>query len=187
MSGRIIFMTEEPSMGQVLRHLLPLLQPDFREHEHWVIINHQGKADLERSYPNKLQRWNEAGVKFVILRDNDGSDCVALKRRLVEKVPARAPEYLVRIVCQELESWFLGDMAAVAAAYPAAGRHPQFSSLSKRDPDILANASDLIRELSGTGAKISRAVEIAQKMQPTGNRSTSFQVFVSGLRKLRTA
>jgi hypothetical protein len=45
----------------------------------------------------------------------------------------------------------------------------------------------LIRELTGTGAKISRAVEIAQKMQPTGNRSTSFQVFVSGLRKLRTA
>ena len=53
MKGRVIFMTEERSMGETLRYLLPKLYPDFLENEHWLIINHQGKSDLECSYPRK--------------------------------------------------------------------------------------------------------------------------------------
>ena len=171
-------------MAATLRNLLPILFPDFLEGEHWVIIHHQGKADLERSYPRKMQAWGEPGVRFIILRDNDGADCLVLKQRLVGKVPNGAPAYLVRIVCQELEGWFLGDLAAVAAAYPAAAQHPQFKSLSRSDPDQLANASELIRQLTGTQTKIGRAGAIAERMLPANNRSTSFQVFVKGLRKL---
>ena len=46
MNGRIIFLTEEASMGATIRNLLPKLYPDFREFEHWLIINHQGKPHL---------------------------------------------------------------------------------------------------------------------------------------------
>jgi hypothetical protein len=183
MSGRIIFMTEEASMEATLRKLLPKLFPNFREHEHWLIIHHQGKSDLERSYPRKMKEWREPGVRFIILRDNDGADCLALKQKLVSKVPDNAPAYLVRIVCQELESWLLGDMDAIAAAYPAAARHQSFKSLSKIDPDKLTNASELMKNLTGTQAKISRAAMIAEYMQPASNRSTSFHVFVNGLNR----
>ena len=174
-------------MDATLRNLLPKLFPDFREFEHWLIIHHQGKSDLERSYPRKMKEWREKDVRFIILRDNDGSDCLVLKQRLVSKVPNPAPEYLVRIVCQELESWFLGDLAAVVAAYPAAARHRQFKRLSRSDPDQLANASDLIRHLTGTQTKIGRAGEIAKQMQPASNRSSSFQVFVNGLSRFVSA
>jgi hypothetical protein len=187
MTGRIVFMTEEPSMDATLRNLLPKLFPDFREFEHWLIIHHQGKSDLERSYPRKMKEWREPGVRFIILRDNDGSDCLVLKQKLVSKVPNSAPGYLVRIVCQELESWFLGDMPAVAAAYPTAAKHQQFKALSKRDPDNLTNASELIKQLTGTQTKIGRAAEIAKQMQPANNRSTSFQVFVNGLSSFLSA
>ena len=168
-------------MDATLRNLLPKLFPDFRESEHWLIIPHQGKSDLERSYPRKMKEWREPGVRFIILRDNDGSDCVDLKQRLVSRVPGHVTDYLVRIVCQELESWFLGDLAAVAAAYPVAARHQQFKSLARSDPDQFTNASELIASLTGTRTKIARAGEIAKQMQPASNRSTSFQVFVSGL------
>lgn len=174
-------------MDATLRNLLPNLFPDFREFEHWLIIHHQGKSDLERSYPRKMREWREPGVRFIILRDNDGADCLVLKHRLVSKVPNHAPEYLVRIVCQELESWFLGDLAAVTAAYPAAARHQQFKSLTKSDPDQLTNAADLIKQLTGTQAKIGRAGEIAKQMQSANNRSASFHVFVNGLSRFISA
>ena len=173
-------------MGTTLRKLLPKLFPDFHEFEHWLIINHQGKSDLERSYPRKMQEWREPGVRFMILRDNDGADCVAMKKQLVAKIPNNAPEYLVRIVCQELESWFLGDMDAVAEAFPGAHRHNMFKTISKRDPDKLTNASELVRQLTGTHIKVGRADKIAKCMEPAINRSASFHVFVNGLTKLFT-
>lgn len=46
------------------------------------IIHHQGKSDLERSYPRKMKEWREKDVRFIILRDNDGSDCLVLKKGL---------------------------------------------------------------------------------------------------------
>ncbi|CAK0760795.1 DUF4276 family protein [Gammaproteobacteria bacterium] len=171
-------------MDAALRNLLPKLVPNLREYEHWLIIHHQGKSDLERSYPRKMREWREPGVRFIILRDNDGGDCLALKQRLVSRVPENAPAYLIRIVCQELESWLLGDMDAVAAAYPAATRHQRFKMLSKSDPDKLTNASEMMKDLTGTRAKVGRASRVAQQMQPTCNRSTSFQVFVSALNRL---
>src|SRR5580698_6282898 len=110
MKGRIIFMTEEESMGKTLRELLPKLFPGFLEYEHWLILEHNGKSDLEASYPRKMREWREPNVKFVILRDNDGANCRKLKRQLISKIPHGTPEFLIRIVCQELESWFLGDL-----------------------------------------------------------------------------
>jgi hypothetical protein len=95
MTGRIIFMTEEPSMGQTLRHILPKVCPDFREFEHWLILNHQGRSDLEQSFPRKMRHWQEPGIKFIILRDNDGSNCRDLKQRLVSMAPPDAHEFQV--------------------------------------------------------------------------------------------
>ena len=40
MKGRIIFMTEEESMGKALRELLPKLSPGFIEYQHWLILDH---------------------------------------------------------------------------------------------------------------------------------------------------
>ena len=166
-------------MGRALEVLLPKLWPGGAEKSDWLIINHQGKSQLESSYPRKLRTWNELGVRFLILRDNDGSDCRELKRRLVRLVPPGSPEHRIRIVCQELESWFLGDLAAVVKAYPGARRKPNFRQCERSDPDQATNAADLLKELTGTGVKVERAKSIAKHMTPALNRSHSFQVFCS--------
>jgi hypothetical protein len=187
MNGRIIFMTEEPSMGATLRNLLASFFPEIEEFTNWLIIDHQGKSDLEKSIPKKLRVWNEPSVRFVILRDNDGGDCRALKKRLQMLIPDGAPLTLIRIVCQELESWFLGDLAAVVQAYPEAGKKQTFKSQRTRDPDEATNAKEILAQLTGTTAKIYRASNISAQMRRDGNRSTSFNVFVSGLERLISA
>jgi hypothetical protein len=121
----------------------------------------------------------------VILRDNDCGDCIARKARLRDLASDRdASEVLIRIVCQELESWFLGDLAAINAVYNRTGISPDNIPAKFRDPDKLANAAKELAQLTGTNAKVSRAESIAQEMNLSANRSKSFQVFVSGLQRL---
>lgn len=171
-------------MSVTLRAVLPRVFPDFCEAEHWLVIDHQGKSDLEASFPRKMSAWREPGVRFIILRDNDGADCGILKERLLALMPSNSPEHRIRIVCQELESWFLGDLAAVATAFPSAKRESSFRTLRPRDPDTLTNASELLKNLTGTGAKVTRAIAIAAHMNPAANRSKSFEVLMSGVANL---
>lgn len=172
-------------MKAALSKILPKLLPDFREHEHWMILAHEGKSDLEKSFPRKVKQWQEPGAQFVILRDNDGGDCVALKRRLLAMLSHNADRCLIRIVCQELESWLIGDEAALVEAYPEATKRGSLNQLAKRDPDVFTNASELIQQMTGTVAKTYRAEQIAIHMEPDRNRSTSFQVFRRGVELLR--
>src|SRR5690606_3439693 len=136
--------------------------------------------DLEASINRKIRGWREPGVRFLVARDQDGADCVKLKARLADLVPANPrPEHRIRIVCQELESWLLGDIGAIADAYPQARKHASFRTWSKRDPDSFTNAADMVANLTGTKAKTNRAKEIAARMTDLdSNRSHSFQVFL---------
>ena len=111
---RVIFLLEEASMRDLLVGLLPRLYPNTV----FECLAHEGKNDLEKSIPRKLRAWREPGVRFVILRDNDGDDCVRLKRRLLQSCQqAGRPDTLVRIVCQELEAGYLGEPDALAEAF----------------------------------------------------------------------
>ena len=76
--SRVVFLLEEYSMKVLLEGLLPRLVPCLP----FLCVPHEGKQDLERSIPRKLRAWREPGVRFVVVRDNDGSDCRALKARL---------------------------------------------------------------------------------------------------------
>jgi hypothetical protein len=112
--NRLVFMLEEPSMKTLLEELLPRLFPalDF------LCIAHEGKSDLEKSIPRKLRAWAVPGDRFVVVRDNDGGDCLALKDHLSGVCQsAGRTETLIRIVCQELEAWYLGQPDAIAVAF----------------------------------------------------------------------
>jgi hypothetical protein len=99
--SRLVFLLEEPSMRALLEGVLPRLFPDLV----FLLIPHEGWSDLEKSLPRKLRAWNFPGDRFVVLRDNDGSDGRALKARLSKLCAEEAgrPDTLVRIACQELE------------------------------------------------------------------------------------
>lgn len=161
-------------MSVALRTLFEAQWPERIHGVDWHIISFQGKADLKRRMAEKMRAWNYGAPHFVILRDNDGANCRALKEKIrVDAEKGKKPHH-IRIVCQELESWFVGDLDAVARAYP--NRHIRANVGKYRDPDRLKNASQELARLVGERGKVGRAERIAQHMQPNRNRSVSFRV-----------
>nr|VFK12937.1 MAG: protein of unknown function (DUF4276) [Candidatus Kentron sp. LFY] len=179
----IVFLVEEESMCVALRELLPKIFPDWKEKEDWRCIPHEGKADLENSVPRKLRGWRTPGDRFVILRDQDESDCLDVKRHLVNLCKeADRPDILIRIPCRELEAWFLGDLPAIARAYDAPSIIRKGGKKRFRDTDAVSRPSDVLYEWTGVRKKIDRARRISTQMDVDKNLSPSFNVFVSGLR-----
>ena len=123
-------------------------------------------------------------MRFVLVRDNDGSDCGTLKARLLNLLPEPRERHLVRIVMQELESWFLGDLPAVGKAYGKPALARLTNKEPYRDPDRLRGSSELLERLTMDRSKRLRATRIALHMSLDGNASRSFQVFCEGVRKL---
>ena len=122
---RLEFLVEERSMAEVLKVLLPRILPaSWVLDENYFIRPHEGKSDLKRSIPKKLKGFaqhKEQTTGFIIIQDQDSNDCRQLKQELVALCKAnQAPniKFLVRIVCHELEAWYLGDMKAIQAVFP---------------------------------------------------------------------
>ena len=178
----IVLLTEERSLKVTVDHLIRRHYPRLVEGSDWFVLPFSGKSDLENNILVKMRCWNYGDPVFVILRDADGGDCVALKQRLRKLAkPAKKP-FKIRIVCQELESWFLGDAAAVKQAYPRSS----FSNEQERyrNPDRLTNASEELAKLTGDSTKVRRALTIATHLVPSRNCSHSFQMFGRTLQQL---
>ena len=119
------------------------------------------------------------------MRDNDSANCIDLKGRLRALcVQAGQPQTLVRLVCQELESWYLGDLASLSAAFDqprvdTPAHRKRFSS-----PDTWQKPSLEVKRLVPIFQKNSGARVMAQYLNPETNNSHSLQVFVAGVRKV---
>ena len=168
-------------MRDLLNGLLPRLYPKLD----FLCLAHEGKSDLERSIPRKLRAWREPGVRFVILRDNDGGDCLLLKQRLMQSCRAAGrPDTIVRIVCQELEAWYLGEPDALADAFGKESLRRIGGRARFRDPDAVQQPSDALRRLVPGFRKVKGAKSMADFLTRERNRSRSFQVLLCGLDKL---
>lgn len=178
---QIVFLLEEASMSEVLNRILPRILPDGID---FICIAHNGKTSLKDSIPKKLRAWLAPDVRFVIVHDKDSNDCRTLKADLMAlALEANRPDTLVRIICTELESWFLGDLDAVEMAY-----HLNLAKVKQkskfRDPDRIANAKEELRKLIPSYQMISGSKSIAEYMNPHNNKSCSFSVFISGVQRL---
>ena len=168
-------------MKALLDGLLPRLFPDLP----FFCLAHEGKRDLEKSIPRKLRAWREPGVRFVVLRDNDGGDCIALKRRLVELCRRdQRRNVLVRIVCQELEAWYLGEPDALADAFDRNELRRLGNRARYRDPDAIRRPSDAVGERIPDFQKISGARRLARHLTRERNRSASFHALMRGIEAL---
>ena len=179
---KLIFLLEEPSTKYLLLELLPRILPP---HVDFQVIPHNGKRDLEKSIPKKLRGWNEPGdIRFVILHDQDNKDCIELKQSLLELCKVTDRPVLVRIACQELESWYFGDINALTKAYGKT----KLKNLSKqkkyRIPDNIPSPKEELYKLIPDHQQIEGAKRIAPHMDIKNNTSVSFQVFVTGIQRL---
>jgi hypothetical protein len=113
------------------------------------------------------------------------SDCIKLKQRLKHLCQqAGQPDALIRIICHELESWFLGDLAAVEKAFQITGLAKQQNKNKFRFPDSLANASEELSKLVQGYDKVRGARAIAPHLDLINNRSHSFHAFITGVQNL---
>jgi len=176
--SRLVFLLEEYSMKVFLDRLIPRLFPDLP----FLCVPHEGKQDLQKSIPRKLRAWREPGVRFVVVHDNDSAECSSLKEELVGLCRKGSREdTLVRIAVQELEAWYIGDPAALAAAFS----DPSLESIERRgqyrDPDAVVRPSAELTRLVPAFQKVSGARRMSTQLTREGNRSRSFSVFLRGI------
>jgi Domain of unknown function (DUF4276) len=179
---KLVFLLEEQSMQEALKGVLPGLVP---KHVSWQCVPHEGKQDLDRSIPRKLRGWREPGVHFVVVRDQDSADCQTLKARLRRLcADGHRPDTLIRIACRELESWFLGDLAAVEVGTGVKNLSRLQDRRKFHDPDSPGSPASVLKEIAPGYQKVSGARRIGPYMDLERNRSHSFRVFVKGIRGL---
>lgn len=192
-------LVEEPSSAAALQLLIPRIRDDLS----FKLYEFQGCRDLLAKLPERFRgfsRYLPTDWRVVVLIDRDRKDCLALKQQILgmaRKAGLRtaprgrdAAQLLVRIAIEELESWFIGDAAAVRAAYAGVPKDLE-KKAAFRDPDALVNTWEHLEQLLQRAGhfkaglqKIRCAREIAAHMNPEINRSRSFQVFRDGLRAL---
>lgn len=176
----LVVMVEEQSAKELLDIILPKLVPSGTA---LYVLKHSGKSDLRKSVPNKLRGWNTPDTKFVVLQDQDSADCYSLKQEWQTMCNNIREGVLVRIVCTELESWYFGDLLALERAYVQ-----KISYIIKkrkyRDPDKIKNPKKELQKLLPKYQPIDGAKKIGLHMDVDGNTSTSFNMFVSGIRKM---
>ena len=179
----VVFLVEEVSMADFLEELLPRLIPSLD----FICVSHDGKSDLEKSLASKLRSWRRPHVRFVVMRDQNGEDCRVVKAKLKDLcIQGRRPDSLTRIVCRELEAWYMGDANALAEAYPEVARSIR-TSLGKqqfRDPDNVVRPSKALAKLIPSFQK-RIAARAMGKLLARENRSRSYQVFLAGVDRLQ--
>ena len=175
-------MAEESSIQPVFEKLAPQLNLSGARIR---VIPHQGFSDLEKSLPRKLKAWRNPHARFLIIRDNDSGDCVEHKQHLQKIVrdSGREGQSIVRIICQELEAWFLGDRQAL---HDAGILEVNVNHASIRgDVDQIVKPSQKLDRLIVQGyEKRVGAHTVSSHMRVSRNTSRSFQNTMEALEKL---
>lgn len=180
----LVFCLEEPSAKMMLQGVLPrLLCQDITIR--YIVF--EGKQDLHKQLSNKIRFWQQPNSYFIILRDQDSGNCTNIKLQLQELCKkAGRPDSLVRIACHELESFYLGDLAAIEVGLGLQGLAKQQQSKKFRDPDRLNNAAEeLIKLTQKHYQKIDGSRRIGPHLRLDGNNcSTSFKALITGIKQL---
>ncbi|MEO3945778.1 DUF4276 family protein [Gorillibacterium sp. CAU 1737] len=184
-------LVEEPSMKSALDVIIPKIIGDGHDFDIHVF---RGKQDLMSKLDQRLRayakiRTPEWDFRIVVLVDEDRQDCSDLKQTMVAKAELSGVGDITlnRIVVEELEAWFFGDIPALRAVYPKVpetiGEQIRF-----RNPDQIPGGTHeaLDRVLQQNGYRIGlikteAAANISKHMDPWRNKSKSFQVFRDGL------
>lgn len=198
---RLYVLVEGPSEKALLDVWLGRLLKGHR----YTVIKHRGKGKLPHDpmalidprreglldqLPARLRAYGKAldpsTDRVVVLVDADEEDCTALKKRLVSllKQINPRPEVIFRIAVEETEAFYLGDRAAIRAAFPQA----RFTRLRSYKQDSVCGTWELFQEVIGAMSedKVGWAERMAPHLtvDPLQNESPSFRQLCYGLQRL---
>lgn len=186
----LFFFVEEPSIEPVIKKLMKIIDKSI----FYQVFIHQGKQDLELTLPKTIPSVSRVpNSRIIILRDQDKDDCLLVKKNLIEKVSlVCCSPFKIRIVCRELESWFLGDMNAIQTAFPRFNSKKYVNKAQFRNVDSIIKPNQIlfriIPELN-EGTYISKrklSEKISNYLCIENNKSTSFNNFVKAVNLLLT-
>lgn len=179
----LVFFLEEPSAQEMLEGLLPRILPTETQRRYIVF---RGKQDMEKNLTKRLRGWQMPESVFVVLRDQDSGDCHAVKEKLEILCNAAGHgDVLIRVACHELESFYLGDLSAVERGLSIIGLAARQNSRKFRTPDTLGNPTEELGKLTNRKyQKIAGSRNIAPHLSLESNKSHSYHVLLSGIRRL---
>lgn len=192
-------LVEEPSMEAFLTSLLPRIMPAGTT---FSIFSYSGKHDLLRKLPSRLAgyaQWipNDYGVVVIVDKDDDDpfylkgtlersfGQCGILTRAATEEDEFNG---LTRIAIEELEAWYFGNWKAARRCYPQLPATTD-GKAKYRSPDSIKGGTweAFERECKKVGIfssglrKVEAARAIGAEIEPSENRSPSFQRLIDGL------
>ena len=205
------FLIEDASGGRMPECLLPKILGEYGTTHTWRIHPYKGIGSLPKNLdygndPVKQALLNDLprlpggyartpGIDAVIvIMDVDSRECKNFLAELKNLAAKKSPtlNVIFRLAIEEIEAWYLGDKNAVLRAYPN-GKRPQ-KKLEKYQQDSICNtwewlaaviypggADKLKRERMAGKIKYEWAEKITPFMEPTQNKSPSFQRFYKRL------
>ncbi|MCS7304831.1 MAG: DUF4276 family protein [Thermoguttaceae bacterium] len=192
-------LVEEFSMEVFLRELLARCIPSGKTFD---IHSFQGKGDLLEKLPNRLKGyapWLPADWRIVVVLDQDDDNCQKLKQKLEQiaqevglttrtQVGPCQWQVVNRIVTEELEAWYFGDWQAVCTAYPKVNLNIPKKSRYRNPDQIKGGTREAFERLMKQRGyfpagleRIEAARAIGKYIDPSRNRSRSFQIFYQAL------
>lgn len=179
----LVCFLEELSAKEMLKGVLPRLLPVGIECTYIVF---DGKQDLEKQLERKLKNWLKPDSAFLVMCDQDSAKCKEVKKRLLNLCRnAGRQGALVRIACHELESFYFGDLSAVEKGLGLSNIAKNNRKSKYYKPDSIINPSDELDKLTrGAYQKVSGSRKIGPALSLENNTSHSFNVLLSGIRRL---
>jgi hypothetical protein len=182
----IAFFLEEPSAKVMLEGFIGAnFNYDPAEYDLRFIV-HEGKQDLENHLERRLKGWHLPNTVFLVMRDQDSGDCKAIKQGLLKKCRnAGHPDTIIRIACHELESFYLGDPAAIEKGLELTNMVKRNNRNKFKEPDKVDQPSKALKTLTKKKyQKIDGSRRIAPFLNPAINQSHSFNVLYQSLCKI---
>ncbi|WP_058558143.1 DUF4276 family protein [Thiohalocapsa sp. ML1] len=210
----IEILVEDSSGERLLDCLLPRILGEQGQPHTWRLHAYKGISRIPRGLkastdpakrmlldqlPRILRGYAKTpGIDaVVVVLDSDRRDCVAFLTELNALVNGleQAPRTLFRLAIEEVEAWYLGDRAALAAAYPSARQR----ALDNYVQDSICGTWEVLADAvyPGGAAAIKKAGwplpgqlkhewadKIGPEMDIERNASPSFCKLRDGLRRL---
>ena len=177
----IVFIVEEDSKRTFLNELLARLE--FPDHVPVHVRVAEGHVSILDEIRKTTRSWRVPHTQFVVWCDQDSADCKLRKQELRSFVPAsRLGEVTIRIVCTELEGWYLADIKALRAALPEIGDRPLPADLLG-PPDSIHRPARRLADFASF-RKRDLAREMGQRISLEPNTSHSFNLFLQTLRQI---
>lgn len=178
---RLVFFLEEVSAKAFLQELMARLSPDGPKP---LFITFEGKQDMMKELPRKLRGWRGHEDALFILMDQDSADCRAVKNRLVDMcAESGRPDAVVRIVCRQLEAWFIADLDALAQVFRKQSLASMKGKAKFRDPDGLGDPYREIKREVPSFQKVSGARLMGRHIAIREGSSASFNALLRALKR----